>query len=920
MKAKIWFATATATSLVLASAGTAWAVADTTAPVVNSVDLPTGQVGPQFVARANVTDDQSGVGKVYLYIDDSNGRHVSGIQLWDDATHSDSMAFDNTYSAAITLGLNAGTYRVSILTLDSKYNELKKPVASVVVTGQSYTWSPVTATPPPTPTPTPVPTPTPTPTPMPSQPSSDTAPPTVTDVSLPASTTATSTASAVVRDPGSGVNKVYVYVDRADGTNAAGIRLWDDGTNSDPIAADSRYTGTSTLNLPNGTYNVSVLTYDAKYNETKPRVGSLVVAGTTYTWRSSGSTPTPAPTPTPVPTPTPTPNPTPTYPPLGTNLLANGSFEAGLAGWQTRGGTATAGEAFAGTRAAQLDATASADARVEQVVTGLRPKTLYTFALRIRTTGSQPSDVWASWGATNGPQLDKTGSAQSPLYAEQRLTFTTGENATSVNIWAQAGRNDPAGRVWVDDLRVVEGQLPAPSADFGQPAFPEPPALVTLPSPGQNLILNGTFSNGTKNWVTDYSTITNAATNPVMRISSGPTRTGRIVQDIAPMLAPNTDYTLTARARVGSGDGTVAFSSKDGSVNASRVVTSTAWQPVSIPFRTGAGYTTGRLIAENWKGDEAYLEVDDLEIRAKGGEWLDTPNPVPTAKPTFFEDFSSPTLDKNKWLIANKAWGGANGGVVPENVSIANGVAKLQANGDRYTGSVNGLGGRKTRVGSSLVTRDYYASGKYEVRAKVPRTLGACTAFWSYHYIEYTPSQPEYWQEPNRIRNSEIDWEFPTAADDGSPNDGVTFDKARANSWGGKFGGEGGNVSLRPNIGQLIGDGNFHTYTYEWHSGAATTTPYIAWSIDGIQVARYTGATYGQDNVPFRASRFWLGIWFPASGYKDLVGWAGNPDFDKTTLELDWVRITPFNEANDRYEAETWPNGFYASPDQYPKP
>ena len=58
----------------------------------------------------------------------------------------------------------------------------------------------------------------------------------------------------------------------------------------------------------------------------------------------------------------------------------------------------------------------------------------------------------------------------------------------------------------------------------------------------------------------------------------------------------------------------------------------------------------------------------------------------------------------------------------------------------------------------------------------------------------------------------------------------------------------------------------------------------------------------------------------PGLGYKDLVGWAKNPDFDKTTLELDWVRITPFNEANDRYEAETWPNGFYASPDQYPKP
>ena len=95
---------------------------------------------------------------------------------------------------------------------------------------------------------------------------------------------------------------------------------------------------------------------------------------------------------------------------------------------------------------------------------------------------------------------------------------------------------------------------------------------------------------------------------------------------------------------------------------------------------------------------------------------------------------------------------------------------------------------------------------------------------------------------------------------------------------------------------------------------------YIAWSIDGQEVARYTGSSFGQDNVPFRASRFWLGLWFPASGYKDMVGWAGNPDFDQTTLELDWVRITPTTDANDRYEAETWPNGFYATPDQFPKP
>ena len=158
------------------------------------------------------------------------------------------------------------------------------------------------------------------------------------------------------------------------------------------------------------------------------------------------------------------------------------------------------------------------------------------------------------------------------------------------------------------------------------------------------------------------------------------------------------------------------------------------------------------------EGDAANLEVDDIELLAKGGEWLDTPNPTPTPQPTLFDDFTGPTLNKDMWLLANKAWGGANGGVIPENVSLSNGTLKLKGNGDRYSGTTTGLGGRKTRVGAALVTRNYYASGRYEVRAKVLRQLGACTAFWSYHYIEYTPSQPEYWQEPNRIRNSEIDW------------------------------------------------------------------------------------------------------------------------------------------------------------------
>lgn len=40
----------------------------------------------------------------------------------------------------------------------------------------------------------------------------------------------------------------------------------------------------------------------------------------------------------------------------------------------------------------------------------------------------------------------------------------------------------------------------------------------------------------------------------------------------------------------------------------------------------------------------------------------------------FYDDFSGTTLDTNKWQIADKSWGGNNGGVVPENVSVSNGT------------------------------------------------------------------------------------------------------------------------------------------------------------------------------------------------------------------------------------------------------
>jgi len=159
-------------------------------------------------------------------------------------------------------------------------------------------------------------------------------------------------------------------------------------------------------------------------------------------------------------------------------------------------------------------------------------------------------------------------------------------------------------------------------------------------------------------------------------------------------------------------------------------------------------------------------------------------------------------------------------------------------------------------------------------------------------------------------------------------NDPISYRNGRANSWGGKLGGEGAHHPGRVDFGQNIADGQFHDFGIEWHAGGNGELPRVIWTLDGEEVYRHEGATFGQDNIPYRAARFWVGIWFPAAGYKerlngeyhDRVGWAGDPNFDTAVLEIDRVEITPFNETNDAYEPETWPNGWYAAPDEYPTP
>lgn len=300
------------------------------------------------------------------------------------------------------------------------------------------------------------------------------------------------------------------------------------------------------------------------------------------------------------------------------------------------------------------------------------------------------------------------------------------------------------------------------------------------------------------------------------------------------------------------------------------------------------------------------------------------PTPAGWDTAVFFDDFNGTSLDTTKWLVAHKQWGGtnANGGVREENVSVANGKMIIEAHGDLYTGTQRGLNKDLTeradgkRVGGAVATQDYFGSGKYEIRMRVAPKLGVVSAIWTFNYSEYYEGDPLYQCKPVGCPdyyavNHEIDIEFPGRP--GAAHTGMSFDRVLLNTWTGENDDEYtvqyeqlNENHASPTSGPA-GDG-WHVYRFDWHTGGPGQAARVEFYIDGQLQPDYTSTT----DIPNYASRLWIGAWFPQN-------WAGSPNFDTTTLEVDWVRITPFNEAGDDWLPESFPQEGWASDNYAPR-
>ena len=308
------------------------------------------------------------------------------------------------------------------------------------------------------------------------------------------------------------------------------------------------------------------------------------------------------------------------------------------------------------------------------------------------------------------------------------------------------------------------------------------------------------------------------------------------------------------------------------------------------------------------------------------------------------EDWSSGKIDPDRWYALRKQWGQNNFGVVPENVAIVKdevdgklrNVLRCTANGDRYDGPITGQWKKKQRVGGVLVSKQHFASGRFEVVMKIgthenPRPPGIVPAIWTYGYrmVKVAPElsdnfnakQPLYhpylqkWGKGMAFFWSEIDFpEFGKDGKYGEPMYNTFLNKQHHTT---TFDAHG------------AADGRYHTYTTEWRTGlkpienvrdsqvAAAegfywiqdkAVPYDQyWGAplkklgpdkyavySGLSAKHWIDGKYVGENtkfVPAMTGQLNIGVWLPK--------WAGAAPWKSCSVQFASIRVWQFDDPGD---------------------
>ncbi len=326
--------------------------------------------------------------------------------------------------------------------------------------------------------------------------------------------------------------------------------------------------------------------------------------------------------------------------------------------------------------------------------------------------------------------------------------------------------------------------------------------------------------------------------------------------------------------------------------------------------------------------------------------------PLPADAVSVMEETWEKGIDPARWYVMRRHWGHGHHGVVPDNVNVveetgADGKTRkilvCKAHGDKYEGPVRGLWNRPERVGGVIASKEFFASGRFEVEMRVggtektdegpadpARPIGTIPAIWLYagwntkvpeevskNYVDSNPFYQPYLQEwgpGNAFYWSEID--FPELGKQGD------FDHGLYNTFLNKQ-----NDSRTFPV--KVADGKFHTYTTEWRTGLTELKDVRDdqviehagfWWIRDLEVpfgsywgcplkklgpdryAVYLGkvarhwidgkfAGENTELVPSIAAQLSLGVWLP--------DWAGPAPWETSQVAFGTIRVWQYHDEGD---------------------
>jgi hypothetical protein len=613
---------------------------------------------------------------------------------------------------------------------------------------------------------------------------------------------------------------------------------------------------------------------------------------------------------------------TPTASPLK-NFIVNGNFMRNLSGW-----SGSKVPIKTGPFGKYVDM--PANTHLFQKIQGLKPKTLYTCSVKFFTNTNQVTPTFMiSGGIQQEEQLRNISpsgvkdygygpigfsyidSTMIGKWVEKRFVFWTARDTSDITLTLSVAKRALPTSVIYADVQVIEGVMP-----YYEPQ-PKPPIL------GQNMLLNQDFNGSSPTpWILSHATIHNVKnqgpiTNPshLLQLNPSDAVSATAKQTLPYILVNGKEYQTIFLVKVDPEKIAYLYLYNGSQILMAReIVGDGEWHHVSPSFKTPeTGIVEPMLLFSAYKqqGDNWHAQLKMPVIPATGKETL--PETTPPPKPTYATDtYSFGTLDG--WHVLNQK------GSIPSNISLDDSVMKITAYGNTAPEDLQ-------KRGAIVLTDKYYASGKYSAWMKIGKVytasgavdqrykntgpIGCCFALWPYSYIDYAETAlPQAFDEPNPIRNTEIDIEIPADLPKGAKN--YSFSHGRLNTWGGQRGGDGGNIELHRKMPDGINpmDGAWHKYTIEWNSGTETgggnrTPGFVKWYLDDKLWGAWEGASYGFDNIPYRCTRFYLGAWFPAS-------WAGDANWYRTEFFVKDVTIEPTSATSrDEWIGETSPDHYW---------